>query len=54
MMTAAGSSRTRPPFQFRAVRCPAAVIKVVPAVGTPAPEGSIVHIYVEEGEGPYQ
>lgn len=33
---------------------PGAVIKVVPAVGTPAPEGSIVHIYVEEGEGPYQ
>jgi serine/threonine-protein kinase len=27
---------------------PGAVVKVVPAVGTPAPEGSIVHIYVEE------
>jgi serine/threonine-protein kinase len=33
---------------------PGAVIKVVPAVGTPAPEGSIIHIYVEEGSGPYQ
>jgi serine/threonine-protein kinase len=33
---------------------PGAVVKVVPAVGTPAPEGSIIHIYVEEGSGPYQ
>ena len=33
---------------------PGAVIKVVPAVGTPVPEGSIIHIYVEEsGNGPY-
>jgi beta-lactam-binding protein with PASTA domain len=32
---------------------PGAVVKVVPAVGTPAPEGSIIHIYVEEGSGPY-
>jgi serine/threonine-protein kinase len=32
---------------------PDAVVKVVPAVGTPAPEGSIVHLYVEEGSGPY-
>jgi eukaryotic-like serine/threonine-protein kinase len=32
---------------------PNAVVKVVPAVGTPAPEGSLVHIYVEEGGGPY-
>ncbi len=27
---------------------PGAVIRVVPAVGTPVPEGSIVHIYVED------
>ena len=33
---------------------PDAVVKVVPAVGTPAPEGSLVHIYVEEGGGPYK
>jgi serine/threonine-protein kinase len=33
---------------------PGAVIKVVPAVGTPVPEGSLIHIYVEEsGNGPY-
>ena len=33
---------------------PDAVIKVVPSVGMPIPEGSIVHIYVEEsGSGPY-
>jgi len=33
---------------------PGAVVKVNPAVGTPVPEGSIIHIYVEEtGEGPY-
>ena len=32
---------------------PGAVIKVVPSVGTPAPEGSLIHIYVEEGSGPY-
>jgi beta-lactam-binding protein with PASTA domain len=32
---------------------PDAVVKVVPAVGTPVPEGSIVHIWVEEGDGPY-
>jgi serine/threonine-protein kinase len=33
---------------------PDAVIKVVPAVGTPVPEGSLIHIYVEEsGDGPY-
>jgi len=33
---------------------PGAVIKVVPAVGTPVPEGSLIHLYVEEsGNGPY-
>lgn len=33
---------------------PGAVVKVVPAVGTPVPEGSIIHIYVEESaDGPY-
>jgi len=55
MMTAAGPSRARPPFQFCSVPCRyRGVIKVVPTVGTPAPEGSIIHIYVEEGDGPYQ